>query len=52
MFDWMTWSVWLIGLVILVIWIVVPFKEFAQMRKRMRARAEEPRNEKQGEVIK
>lgn len=41
MFDWITWSVWLIGLVILVTWIVVPLKEFGEMRKRMRAKSED-----------
>ena len=42
MFDWMTWGVWLIGVVILVIWIIVPLREFAQMRRRMRhGRAED-----------
>ena len=40
MFDWITLSVWLIGLVILVIWIIVPIKEFNQMRKRMKAKQE------------
>ena len=35
MFDWMTWGVWLIGAVILVIWIIVPIKEFADIRRRM-----------------
>jgi hypothetical protein len=38
MFDWITWSVWLIGFVILIVWIVVPLREFNDMRKRMRVR--------------
>ena len=42
MFDWITWSVWLIGVVILVIWVVVPIREFGQMRDRMRAKQESP----------
>jgi hypothetical protein len=36
-FDWMTWSVWLIGFAILVIWIVVPLREFREMRRRLNA---------------
>ncbi len=45
MFDWMTWSVWLVGLIILVTWIIVPIREFAAMRKRMRERGTQGRRD-------
>lgn len=38
MFDWLTWGVWLVGFTILVIWIVVPLREFAEMRRIMKAK--------------
>jgi hypothetical protein len=44
-FDWITWSVWLVGFVILVIWIVVPIREFAAMRRRVKAK-DEPTSDK------
>jgi hypothetical protein len=37
----MTWSVWLIGFVILAIWIIVPIKEFGEMRRRMKEKSKE-----------